>query len=105
VLAEIGIDEQVEGLEDGAEVAEGAFFIEDFAGEVRSGVTDELHVGTGEVVDGTVGKDDDAGIGRAVLPEVEESKAGKLLLERTSVFGDDFLGDRMAEIGETEPVF
>ena len=104
-LAEVGIDDQIEGLEQGAEVAEGALFIKDFAGEAGAGVTDELHIGSGEVMHGTVGEDDDAGIRRAVLPEIEKAEAGELLFERASVFGDDFLGDGMAEVGEAEAFF
>jgi hypothetical protein len=104
-LAEVGIDDEVEGLEEGAEIADGTFFIEDFAGEVGAGITHELEIGTGKVVHGTVAKDDDAGVRRTVLPEVEEAKAGKLLFEGTSVFGDDFLGHGMAEVGEAEALF
>ncbi len=104
-LAEVGINDEVEGLEEGAEVAEGAFFIEDFAGEVGAGVSDELDLGTREIVHGAFGEDDDAGIGGAILPKVEESEACELMLERAAVFGDHFLGDGVAEVGEAEAIF
>ena len=52
-----------------------------------------------------VGKNENAGICGAFLPKIEEAEAGELLLKRASVFGDDFLGDGMSEVGQAETVF
>jgi len=104
-LAEVGIHDEVESLEHGAEVADGALFIEHLAGEVGSGVADKLDISARQIMHGTIRKHQDARVGGAVLAEIEEAETGELLAEGASVFGDDVFGDGMAKIGEAEAIF
>jgi hypothetical protein len=88
-LTEVGIDDQIEGLKQGAEVADRTFLIKDFAGKIGPGVTDELHVRSREIVHWAVGQHTDAGIRRAILPEIIEAETGELLPERAPILGND----------------
>jgi hypothetical protein len=84
-LAEaIGVTEDAGGLgDDGIAVAGGA-------GKCLSG---GIPIETAGVADGDT------------VREVVEAEAGELLFKGASVFGDNFLGDGVAEVGEAEAVF
>jgi hypothetical protein len=103
-LPQMGVDQQVQRLQHGHQVAFHLLGVDHFTGRVFAGQAQELDIGTRQVLHRPMTEQQHPGMAGAGPSRVVEAQAGQLLLDAATVGGNHVFGDDAAPVADQESV-